>query len=336
MPDALPSRRELLAGGLTVAFAGFAGCLGVFGDRNDGDESSATGRLEFALHRVDGPLHEARVVSADDPPDSWADGAFEAAVADDRFTTQYRKPFFARADDPVYARHDGAYYELDSVIVDEVAETRPVLRLSFVDEDAAESSVVDADSLPGADRDAVRVAHMAARARGNPGGYPVGLVQRGGYVYRRPVGIDESRLLADDGPEYVRYRDRVHAVSVQRERFHEPVYRATAERLAERAERMEAILRAHFVAARFGADDVSADARELLQEAMGSERYAETHPYSDAYVEVLRAMDKRPYVDGNVRKDGGGFDGTGMLRYDGTYYDYILHFSGPTTADQSR
>lgn len=38
-----------------------------------------------------------------------------------------------------------------------------------------------------------------------------GLVQRGGYVYRRAEAIEASRLLATDGPEYVSYRDTRYA-----------------------------------------------------------------------------------------------------------------------------
>lgn len=207
--------------------------------------------------------------------------------------------------------------------------THPVLRLSGVGR-AADSSTpegVAAAELPAGDERAVRVAYLAARARGNDGGAPWGLVQRGGYVYRDDDAIGESVLLADSStPDHVVYRDRVYSVDVSREQFHEPVYRATVEPVAETPERMEAILRARLVDARLARDDLSPAAREVVRTAR-REGYAESHPYSTGYREVLRALHGRAYLDGNIRKDAGVDDeGRRMLRYDGTYYDYRLRF----------
>lgn len=325
------SRRDLLAGGLVTATAATAGCLGVF-VREESNRGASASELELDLTREEGPLHESYVVDGDDPPEDWADGALTAAIAGAEFTTRYRKPFHARAEDPVYARHDGTYYELGSVIVDEVTERRPILRLSIVEE-ATDTSATSAENLPEGDRNAVRVAHMAARARDNVGGIPHGLVQRGGYVYRDPTTVEESVLLAGDGPGLIEYRDRVHEVSVARERFHEPVYRATAERVAESPERMEAILRARFVDARFDRDDLSDGARDVFRDATTETGHAESHPYSDGYAELLTAMHKRPYLDGNVEKDAGRLDGRGTILVDGEYLDYWLAFVGASSDD---
>ncbi|MFW5917281.1 MAG: hypothetical protein ACOCRD_02600, partial [Halorubrum sp.] len=181
-------------------------------------------------------------------------------------------------------------------------------------------------SLPEGDRRAVEIAHFSARARGNSGGVPVGLVERGGYVYRDEDAIEASALLAADGPSRVEFRDAVYRVEVTRERFYEPVYRAVAEPVAESPERMEAILRAREVGARIDRDDLSADAREVVEAARYG-GYEESHPYSDGYAEVIRAFHERPYLDGNVRKDAAWSEsGSEKVRYEDRYYDYRLRF----------
>ncbi|RLM75997.1 hypothetical protein [Halorubrum sp. Atlit-26R] len=329
MDELAPSRRRFLAGALAGGIGAAAGCLGTGsdGDAADGPE------LRLSLSRVGGSLRDRYVHGRDDPPEEWDEAALDAVLAGEPYATQHRKPFFATPDDPAYVLRDGTYYELGSVVVDEVAETYPVLRLFEVDSDGDSSAGDDGESavdagedgdLPEADRRAVHIAHFAARSRGDVGGYPVGLVQRGGYAYRNETARAESVLLDDDGPDRVTYRDSTYRVEIERERFHEAVYRPTAEAVAESPERVEAILRATFVGPRVERDDLSDEADRILRRAVGDE-YAETHPYSDAYVELLRAIDARPYVDGNIRKDAGvGVNEEEMISYGEEYYERYL------------
>ena len=329
------SRRRLLAGALAGGVGAVAGCLGT-GD--DGDPSGGDGpELGLSLSRIDGPLRDRYVRDRDDPPEGWDEAALDAALADERYATRGRKPFFAGPDDPTYALDGETYYELGSVVVDEAAETYPVLRLFAVDGgsgsaggDGTESAVDGGEdgSLPDADKRAVQIAHFAARARGNVGGYPVGLVQRGGYAYRSETARADSALLAEDGPDRVSYRDTTYRVETERERFREAVHRPTAEAITESPERMEAVLRARLVGPRIASDGLSDEADRIFRRAVGDE-YGETHPYSDAYVELLRALHARPYIDGNVRKDAGVGEGREeMIRYGDDYYERYLRITG--------
>ncbi|MEA5389402.1 hypothetical protein VB773_20990 [Haloarculaceae archaeon H-GB2-1] len=217
---------------------------------------------------------------------------------------------------------------MSSVIVDEATETYPVLRLFEADETTATPVDGSEDGgLPKADQRAVHIAHMAARARGNEGGFPVGLVQRGGYVYRPEAARTESELLADTGPEHVTYRGTTYGVEITREQFHESVYRPTAEPVAEDAEQMERILKATFVGPRIAATDLSSEAQQIIAQAR-AEEYSETHPFSDAYTELLRALDKRAYIDGNIRKDAGvKANEKKMIQYGDTYYEHFYRFA---------
>ncbi|TKX85900.1 hypothetical protein EXE43_11255, partial [Halorubrum sp. SS5] len=266
----------------------------------------------------------------------WDEAALDAVLAGERYTTRHRRPFFATPDDPAYVLDDGTYHRLGSVVVGEVAETYPVLRLYAVDDgetatDGDGGSAVDGGEggdLPDADRRAVRIAYFAARARGNAGGYPVGLVERGGYVYRSEAARSESALLDENGPERVAYRETTYRVEIERERFHEAVYRPTAEPVAERPERMESILRARLVGPRIDPDALSSEARRIVDRA-AIEEYGETHPYSDAYAELVRALDARHFLDGDVRNDGGVGEGREeLIRYGDEYYERYLRITG--------
>jgi hypothetical protein len=338
MSDLNPSRRRVLAGGLAAALGAMSGCLDGSVTAGPGD-SERVRVLRLALDEVGETLRERAVVDPDETSPRWDEAAFEAVRAGDSYTVQYRKPFFSTDEDPTHAVHEGTYYRLGSVVVDEAETTRPVLRLFGVEEEDAEGTDesdtggVDAETLPQGDRRAVRIAHFAARARGNSGGVPVGLVERGGYVYRNEDAVEASALLSEDGPARVSYRDTTYRVAVERERFYEPVYRATGEVVAESPERMEAVLRALDVGPRLSEEALSADAREVLERAMHG-GYEESHPYSDAYAEVLRSLHERPFLDGNVRKDAPRqWSGSRMLRYDGRYYDYRLVFK-PADGDE--
>ena len=326
MHDAAPSRRRVVASGLAAGLAAASGCLGLADDVGSGLSGDDAGRsLVLSLYREDGPLRDGFVADLSGTRIEWDEAAFDAAVNGSDYTIRYRKPFYSTPEDPVYARRNGTYYRLGSVVVDGVATTHPVVRLFGVEGDAPPDAVAASD-LPEVDRTAVTRAYFAARARGDVGGVPWAAVDRGGYAYRSREAVDASRLLADDGPEAITYRDDAYRVEVTREEFHEPVYRPTAEPVADDPERLERILRVQFVDASLSRESLSEEARALLRTAR-TDGYRETHPYSAAYEEVLRAIRARAYLDGNVEKDAAvGEGGRSMLRYDGTYYDYRLRF----------
>lgn len=325
MHDISLSRRQLLASGLAAGISVSAGCAG-FSSVTASEDSET--ELTLSLTRIDGPLRDRYVHEHEDPDEQWDEQALDAALNDEQYTTQLRKPFFASPDDPAYVVHEETYYQLGSVIVDEVTETHPVLRL-FDPGDAPATAIDGSENgeLPEADQRAVHIAHMAARARGNEGGFPAGLVQRGGYVFRSEAVRDESNLLAEDGPDYVTFRDTTYEVEVSREQFHEPIYRPTAEPVADGPERMETILMATYVGARISQANLSTEARRIITEARADD-YSETHPFSDIYTELLRTLDKRAYIDGNIQKDAGvRANEKEMIQYEDAYYEYVLRFT---------
>jgi hypothetical protein len=85
------------------------------------------------------------------------------------------------------------------------------------------------------------------------------------------------------------------------------------------------VLRAQVVDAYVTPERLSAEARDVFRRAEG-DGYAETHPYSDEYEELLKALQAWPFLDGNVEKDARGDDGTQMVAYGDEYYEFTLRF----------
>mgnify|MGYP006277196025 CR=1 FL=1 len=322
MDDPPLSRRRLLAGGALGTLAVTAGCL----DASElSGQQNGERRLVLTLTDQDDQLRDQFVDDLEETRSPHDEEAFRTTLDGGTYTSEFFKPFWASPDDPVYTRHEGTYYRLGSVVVDEATATYPVLRL-YEREGTPDSDTPAADELPTVDQRAIQVAHFVARARGNQGGVPWDAVERGGFVYRREDSREASALLADDGPARVRFRETAYDVDVSREQFHDPVYRATVTPVAEDPERMERIVRAQFVNARIDREELSTDTQEVLRQATASE-YSESHPYSGAYRTVLRELDERAYLDGDIESDAGVEpDRPPMVRYGDRYYRYRLRF----------
>ncbi|MDS0293707.1 hypothetical protein [Halogeometricum luteum] len=315
------SRRRLLALVGAVGLSAASGCANRLSEAAGDDPATLT----FHLYGRTSTLRERYVEDLNETRAPWDEEALAAAVNGTDYTTQYREPFPTSG--PAWAERDGTYYRLDEVVVGEEEVTRPVLRLYEAGrvDDADESTYVERDDLPEVDRRAVQIAYMAARARGNAGGVPWGLVRRGGYVYRAGSAAGQSELLGDDGPAHVAHRDRVWRVEVARETFYEPVYRPDADPVADSEKGIEEAIRGRLVGARIDPEALSAAEREVFRRAQG-EGYTAEHPFPDAFVSALKRMNERAYVDGNVTKDAGANDypPRDLLRYGDAYYEYRL------------
>ncbi|MFC6825899.1 hypothetical protein [Halopelagius fulvigenes] len=325
MPSGKLTRRRALAACGLGLISPFGGCSQV----SPTGTADSSRKLALSLSPFEESLRERYVVDLTETRPSWDEEAFDAALNGSAYTTQHRTPFLARGDDePTYARRNGTYYRLDSLVVGESEVTHPVLRVYEVEGSSGDApDAVAHSSLPEADRRAVKIAYFAARARGNVGGVPWGLVERDGYVYRDEVAISSSRILSDSGPSRVEYRETVYEVEVTRETFHEAVYRANVEPVADSESEMETILRARLLDARIAREDLSPGARKVVRDAI-REAHSESHPYSPAFESVLKKLDRWTYLDGNVEKDGGVESGRrrGYLRYDERYFGYRLQF----------
>ncbi|WP_336021597.1 hypothetical protein [Halobellus salinisoli] len=327
MPSIPTTRRQVVATGGALLTATLGGCSQTLTRRSETDSR----QLSLSLSSLDGPLRERYVVDLTETRPSWDEAAFNATLNGSTYTTQHRTPFLARGDDgPTYARRNGTYYHLDSHVVGEETVTHPILRLYEVGRPEDLETVRDHvphSSLPESDQRAVQVAQFAARARGNAGGVPWGLVERDGYVYRNDDAVAASELLDDSGPSHVAFRDTIYEVAIARETFHEAIYEADVDAVADSDSEIESILRAELLDARVSREKLPAEEREILREAMGGS-YRESHPYSSAFESLLEQLGHWAYLDGNIEKDAGVESGLQrhFLLYDDRHFTYTLSF----------
>lgn len=333
MPSTSFSRRRLLAAAGLIGTTALSGCT----DSLPGTGSEPKPELQLFLEEIEGSLRDRYVTDLDESRPDWDEHAFRAAVAGETFTTQHRPPFPTRGGDddpPAYAKHDGTYYRLDSVVVGEKQVTNPILRLHNVGRVSELDPVPEhtaSDDLPQIDVRAVKIAYFAARARGNVGGVPWGLVQRGGYVYRDEQAARRSTLLADGSPTHVEYRDRIWKIEIVRETFHERIYRADVDPVASSPSEMETVLRAVLLDARIDPATLSSDEREIVQDAQQHSGYTATFPFPDALSSLLKRLHQRAYLDGNVRKDGRAEGSTvGHLLLGDRYFEYRIALQSPS------
>jgi hypothetical protein len=154
------------------------------------------------------------------------------------------------------------------------------------------------------------------------------LVERGGYVYRSADHVNESRLLGAGGPTHIEYRDRRYRVEVSVETFYDPIYRADVDPVAGSEAEMEAVLRAALVTARLELDSLTEAERRIIRRATGA-GYDETHPFSEPLESVLKALDRRAYLDGDIENDGGlSRDRSAIVLYGAEYYDLHVWLEG--------
>lgn len=328
MPSTLTRRRTVAALG-AVSTGLLGGCL----DSSDSNSDESAPTLHLTLASIGETLREQYVVDLETSRPPWDEDAFRAALNDSSFTTQGYPPFpQSQPGDPAYVQHNGTYYHLDDVVVDQEQATHPVLRLYTVEGQETPDHVAHSD-LPRIDQHAVQVAYMAARARGNRGGVPWGLVQRGGYVYRQDEARAASSILDDSGPSHVSYRDTVYRVEVATETFHEAVYRPDVEPVAETDARLERILEAQLVDARLDPNSLSQAERRIVRQAR-HDGYEASHPFPKELDSLLRKLDERAYIDGNISKDAlVDADDRSVLKYGHEYFDYRLRLASGDDAN---
>ncbi|MFB6170887.1 MAG: hypothetical protein ABEJ23_00010 [Haloarculaceae archaeon] len=311
------TRRTVLAAVGSAGAAALAGCADL-GSRS---------RRSYALDvdRLDHPIGAYARWQPDDGTDHpWAAerrAAWEAAVTGERYTTYGYPPL----PDEEYTEREGRYYRLHVDVTGSERIERSVLRLRWVGR--AEDADVDAvpyEGLPPLDRRAVVPAYVAARARENGGGAPWAVVERGGAVYRH-LDDAESELAPTPGHAYVAVHGTVLAVEVSQERLVEPAYTATATQVADSPAAFERVADAALVDVRLAPRDLSAAARDLLVRTVGGDAYREETPLSEAYRDLLAALDLRELLAlspdacrGEVRNDR-------YLRFDGDYHRYACY-----------
>jgi hypothetical protein len=305
-----PSRRRLLHA-LGAGGGALAGCSGRFGD------SSSAPEYALDADRIDQSLVAFALYEPGDDPvfGRPARTALDAMLPTGSYTTYGYEPL----PEDVYVRHDGSYYVTQVVVTGRKTLTRRAVELTRVDEDETDGTAdaVQVDSLPQADARVLKILHSYEWSGGQ--GSASDLVDDGRYVLRRPAEAD-GRIATDlDGQLVAMDEIATYRVDVVDVELTEPAYTARAVEVATSRDAFADIAAATRVDCHLEPSDLSADARDLLEQVVARDVYRETEPLSEPFVALRDALGLESVEDGKTGQ---------VLRYDGSLYRYGLYVDG--------
>jgi len=276
----VPTRRHLLQTAGATALAALAGCA------SDSGESAT----EYALHveSVDvSPVDHALYTPDDDTLfGDPARTALDAVLPTGRHTTYGYRPL----PDEAFVTHEGSYYQIEHVVTGRQAMQRRVVRLEPLPDDAPGDAVL-VDDLDRPSARTVKILHSYEQTNGETS--TVDLLRGDAYVLRRPAER-ESRVGTGelDGRVVTMTEDGgwPYRVRVDEERVVETAHTALAVEVASDREAFRDVVFGTRIDTILEAGDLSAPARDVLDEAIARDVYTETTPLSDAFDATLDAL----------------------------------------------
>lgn len=212
--------------------------------------------------------------------------ALDAVVPEGRYTTLGYVP----VPEGSYVEHDGRYYQTEQFVTGRRSVERPVVRVESVDEAAVPEDAVRVDDLEQPSARPLKILHSDAVTDGASGA--AALLRGDGYVLVRPAER-ESRLATDLDGRVVTMTDDgafAHRVDVRRERVTLTEHTVTAVLVSRSRDAFREVVLGSRVDVDVDALDLSADARDVLDEAIGRGRYAETGEPSATFETLLRRL----------------------------------------------
>lgn len=277
-------RRHVLRAAAVASLTAVAGCA------SDALSADGEGRRTYSLNvdRIPASPVEHALYEPDDGDELFGDparDAIDAVVPDGRHTTYGWKPLSAG----LYVEREGTYYQTKHVVTGRKPVERTLVRAeSLPDDEEPPEDAVLVDSLRRPAARVVKILHSHAQTGGEGGGSE--LLRGDAYVLRRPAEIESALgsgeldgrtvVMKEGGPWNYRLR-------TTRERIVETAHTLLAVEVADSPKAFRDVVFASRIDAELDADDLSGEAREILEAAVGGDAYEETTPLSDAYDGLL-------------------------------------------------
>lgn len=304
----VPTRRQTLQSLAGATAATLAGCTSLL----DG-ESAPEYRL--VVDRMDvSPVEAALYEPGDGLFSAEAAEALSAILPDGRYTTYG----YEALPDDAYVAHEGAYHQVTNVVTGRERMERSLVRVEAVPEEEVPADAAALDDLDRPSERVLKILHAHALTGGE--GSSDDLLHGDAYVLRRPAEREGALGSGDlDAAVVTAGGDReAYRVRRTRDRVTETEHAALTVRVAGGRGRFRRVVFATGVDAELAPADLTADARDVLREAIDRERYRETAPLSTAYESVLSRL-------GADDVDPGDAVNGRRLWYDGSHYRYGLY-----------
>jgi hypothetical protein len=312
----VPTRRHALSLAGATTLTALAGCSSV-GPLGDDD---ADPEYSLSVDSVDASLVEHALYEPDDGAlfGAPARTALDAILPDGRHTTYGYEPLPSDA----YVTHDGAYYQLATVVTGRREMERSLVRLDPVPDERVPEDTVLIDSLNRPSARTLKILHSYTQTDGETS--TADLLRGDAYVLRRPAER-ESRLAAGDLDGRVVTMTEsgawAYRVRVATERIVETAYTAMAIEVADSREEFREVVFGSRIDAELAPGSLSADVRALLGRTVARGTYAETTPLSESFDALLERLHLGAVDTAATGK---------LLWYDGRLYRYALYVSDPS------
>jgi hypothetical protein len=312
----VPTRRHALSLAGATTLTALAGCSSV-GPLGDDD---ADPEYSLSVDSVDASLVEHALYEPDDGAlfGAPARTALDAILPDGRHTTYGYEPLPSDA----YVTHDGAYYQLATVVTGRREMERSLVRLDPVPDERVPEDTVLIDSLNRPSARTLKILHSYTQTDGETS--TADLLRGDAYVLRRPAER-ESRLAAGDldgrGVTMTESGAWAYRVRVATERIVETAYTAMAIEVADSREEFREVVFGSRIDAELAPGSLSADVRALLGRTVARGTYAETTPLSESFDALLERLHLGAVDTAATGK---------LLWYDGRLYRYALYVSDPS------
>jgi len=307
------TRRQSLQAISTTALPALAGCTT---DILDSGESKTTYTLDSEPIEVS-PVEHALF----DPDDDALFGdpartALAAILPDGRHTTYGYEPL----PDDAYVEYEGSYYQTTNIVTGRKQMERTLVRAEPLPEKAdVPDDAILVDELNRPTARVVKILHSNAVTGGE--GSSAELLREDAYVLRRPVERESRLATGELDGRVVTMTDggsRAYRLTVTHERITETTHTALAVEVANSHSQFRDVVFGSRIDVELTPEDLSADVRNLLEDAVRQETYEETVPLSETFEALLTALGLKA-VDTAV---------TGkLLWYDGELYRFALYVS---------
>ncbi|MFD1643645.1 hypothetical protein [Halohasta litorea] len=309
---ALTRRRTLHAAGAT-AFATLAGCL-----TNDRSGSrSAVQEYSLDINRIERTPVEYALYEPDDNPlfGDPAETALANVLPDGRHTTYGYQP----VPNDGYIKYKESYYQLKYVVTGRQQMERQLVRVDTVPQEQVSDDAILVETLERPSARIIKLLHSYTQSGG--GSSTAELLRDDGYVLRRP-SERESRLASGelDG-QVITMTDSgawAYRVDVTTEQLTETAHTAFAVEVAGSQSEFREVVFGSRIDAELDPDELTADAREILEGAIAGEPYTEEVPLTASFETLLEALGLSAVDTAANRK---------LLWYDDELYRYDLYIN---------
>jgi len=308
-----PTRRRTLQATGTAALMALAGCL----TDNRSSSQGSTEEYTLDIDRIESSPVEYALYEPDDSQlfGEPAETALANILPEGRHTTYGYKPL----PDDGYVEYEESYYQIKYVVTGRQQMERQLVRVDTVPQEQVSDDAILAETLERPSARIIKILHSYTQSGG--GSSSAELLRDEGYVLRRPSERESQLVTGELDGQVVTMTDSgawAYRVQVTTETIIETAHTAVAVEVTSSRSEFREVVFGSMIDTELSPEEVPAEPREILEQAIAGETYTEETPITDAFDTLLDFLGL-----GTVQT---GVNGE-LLWYDDEFYRYGLYIN---------